>query len=207
MNIGPMTDISGPDVILVHRMAKSNVSEVTGIRSYALFSDAAVEAMKIDAALVPYSQQFDHFGDISMQAYDLAAAWETFREHRERHFLQEEDGIWTYRRHLNLPIAVAWEALTAPELKQRWMANMKAVTVENPEGRIGVGSAYHCAHEAADFFYTVTDWEPFNYFSARIGDPARPGISMPETYQLTETPSGTELRFTLGQAHDTEGNR
>ncbi len=207
MQVGPMKDISGADVILVHRMAKTDVSETTGVRSYALFSDAAVEAMGIEAALVPYSQPFEHFGEVSMQVYDLAKAWEKFRAGRERHFLEEADGVYTYRRHFDLPIAVVWEALTAPELKQRWMVGMLSVTVDSPEGRIGTGSGYHCAHEAADFRYQVTDWEPFDYFSTRIGDPAREGINMPETYHLTATETGTELRYTIGQAHDADGNR
>jgi uncharacterized protein YndB with AHSA1/START domain len=207
MKFGPVTDISGSDVILVHRMAKTDVKAVTGIRSYALFSDAAVEAMDVDAALTPFSQTFEHFGDVSMKVYDLGAAWEKFRNEGERFFLEESDGVWTYRRHFDIPIAIVWEALTAPELKQKWMVNMKSVTVDRPEGRLGSGSNYHCAHEAADFFYWVTDWEPFDYFSTRINDPAREGINLPETYHLAETDSGTELRYTIGQAHDASGNR
>jgi uncharacterized protein YndB with AHSA1/START domain len=207
MQVGPVKDISGTDVILVHRMAKTDVSAATGVRSYALFSDAAVEAMGIEAALVPFSQPFEHFGEVSMQVYDLAKAWEKFRAGRERHFLEEADGVWTYRRQFDLPIAVVWEALTAPELKQRWMVGMLSVSVERPEGRIGTGSGYHCAHEAADFRYWVTDWEPFDYFSTRINDSQREGISMPETYHLTPTETGTELRYTIGQAHDADGNR
>jgi uncharacterized protein YndB with AHSA1/START domain len=207
MTFGPVTDISGSDVILVHRMAKTDVREVTGIRSYALFSEAAIKAMDVDAALTPYSQEIEHFGDVSMKVYDLGAAWEKFRAKRERFFLEESDGVWTYRRHFDFPIAIVWEALVAPELKQRWMVDMKSVTVERPEGRIGTGSGYHCAHEAADFLYWVTDWEPFDYFSTRINDPARDGISMPETYHLVATESGTELRYTIGRAHDDNGNR
>ena len=157
MQIGPVKDISGADVILVHRMAKTDVSETTGVRSYALFSDAAVEAMGIEAALVPYSQRFEHFGEVSMQVYDLAEAWEKIRAGRERFFLEEADGVYTYRRHFDPPPAVIWEALTAPDLKQRWMTGMLSVSVERPEGRIGTGSGYHCAHEAADFRYWVTD--------------------------------------------------
>ena len=86
-------------------------------------------------------------------------------------------------------------------------SGINSVTVDRPEGRIGAGSGYHCAHEAADFLYWVTDWEPFDYFSTRIADPAREGISMPETYHLTQTETGTELRYTMGQAHDAEGKR
>jgi len=207
MQVGPVKDISGADVILVHRMAKTDVAEATGVRSYALFSDAAVEEMGINEALVPFSQPFEHFGEVSMQVYDLAKAWEKFRAERERYFLEEADGIWTYRRHFELPIAVVWEALTAPELKQRWMVGMKSVSVDRPEGRIGEGSGYHCAHEAADFRYRITDWEPFDYFSTRMIDPGREGISFPETYHLTPTETGTALRYTFGQAEDADGNR
>ncbi len=106
MKIGPMTEISGADVILVHRMAKTDVKEVTGIESYALFSDAAVREMDITAALAPYSQPFEHFGDVSMQVYDLAQAWERFRQTQERHYLEEADGIYTYRRHFDFSPAV-----------------------------------------------------------------------------------------------------
>ena len=207
MHVGPVKDISGADVILVHRMAKTDVSEATGVRSYALFSDAAAKAMDVEAALVPFSQPIEHFGDVSMQVYDLAEAWEKFRAGRERQFLEEADGVWTYRHQFELPVAVTWDALTDPALKQRWMLNMKSVTVDRPEGRIGTGSGYHCAHEAADFYYWVTDWEPFDYFSSRLADPAREGVSMLETYQFTETETGTELRYTIGRAYDAEGNR
>ncbi len=207
MNIGPVKDISGADVILVHRMTKTDVTKITGVRSYALFSDAAAKAMDIKEALEPFSQEFEHFGEVSMQVYDLAKAWESLRAGRERYFLEEEDGIWTYRHQFSFPQAVVWEALTAPELKQRWMTDMESVTVDRPNGRIGTGSGYHCAHEAADFRYWVTDWEPFDYYSTRMNDPAREGISMPVTYHLEPKESGTELRYTIGQAHDAEGNR
>ena len=30
---------------------------------------------------------------------------------------------------------------------------------------------------------------------------------MPETYHLTATQTGSELRYTIGQAHDSDGNR
>ncbi len=207
IQVVPVKDISGADVILVQRMAKTDVHAATGVRSYALFSDAAVEAMGIEAALVPFSQPFEHFGEVSIQVYNLAKAWKKFRASRERCFLQETDGVWTYRCQFDMPIAVAWEALMAPELKQRWMVGMKSVSVENPECRIGNGSGYHCAHEAADFLYWVTDWEPFDYCSTRIADPAHEGITLPETYHLTVTETGIEVRYTIGQAHDANGDR
>jgi len=206
MQVGPMKDISGADVILVHKMAKTDVKEVTGIRSYALFSQGAVDAMGIDAALTPFSQSFDHFGDVQMQVYDLAKAWKSFRAQQERFFVTEEESVYIYRRPFPLPVPVVWEALINPELKRVWMG-MRAVTVDNPQGRVGNGSDYVCVHDAVEFRYRVTDWEPFSYFSTVIGDSLRPGLKCRETYQLTVTDEGTELRYAMGPLHDDKNVR
>lgn len=207
MQIGSMTDISGAEVILVHRMAKTDVKKATGIHSYALFSDAAVEAMGIDTALVPYAQTIEHFGEVGMQVYDLAKAWEQFRAGQERHFMEESDGVYTFRYRLEAVPAVVWEGLVAPELKGKWMTQMRSVDVERPAGRIGPGSDYHCAHEAADFRYQVTDWEPFDYFSTLMKDPVNEGLAMHETYALTPIETGTEVRYTMGPLLDKNGQR
>jgi len=205
MQIGPMKEISGADVILVHRMAKTDVKQTTGIHSYALFSDAAVEAMGIDVALVPYTQTIEHFGEVGMQVYDLAKAWDQFRAIQKRHFMEESDGVYTHRSMLEAPPAVVWEALVAPNIKQQWMQKMLSVEVERPAGRIGPGSDYHCAHEAADFRYSVTEWEPFDYFCTLMKDPVNDGLAMHETYALTPTETGTEVRYTMGPLLDQKG--
>ncbi|MEX0305083.1 MAG: DUF2652 domain-containing protein [Leisingera sp.] len=207
MQVGPVKDLSGADVILVHRMTKTDAAAETGVRSYALFSDAAVKQMQLEAAMEPYSQPFEHFGDVSMQVYDLARAWDRFRAGQDRDFLEEEDGVWTYRRRFRASPQLVWEALTAPEFKLRWMDRVSTMEMDNPEGRLGAGSEYHCGHELAEFVYRVTDWQPFEYFSTRIKDPAREGIELPETYHLTPVPEGTEVRYTIGRAFDSAGNR
>jgi hypothetical protein len=68
-----------------------------------------------------------------------------------------------------------------------------------PAGRIGPGSGYHYAHEAADFRYAVTDWKPFDYFSTLMQGPANEGLAMHETYALTPTETGTEVRYTMSR--------
>jgi len=207
MQVGPVKDLSGADVILVHRMTKTEAAAETGVRSYALFSDAAVQAMQLQAAMEPYSQPFEHFGDVSMQVYDLARAWDRFRAGQVRDFLEEADGVWTCRRRFKAAPQLVWEALTAPEFKLRWMDQVSTMEMDNPEGRLGPGSVYHCGHQLAEFVYRVTDWQPFDYFSTRIKDPARAGIELPETYHLTPVPEGTALRYTIGRAFDSAGNR
>lgn len=207
VQIGPMSDISGADVILVHRMAKTDVQEATGIRSYAMFSDAAASEMDVEAALTAYSTSFEHFGEVGMKVYDLARAWEAFRGRQERCFLEEEDGIYTIRWTFASPPAVLWEALVDPVLKQKWMDHIVEVSVGRPQGRIGPGSGYHCVHELAAFRYRITNWQPFAYFSTRIDDVEREGVTFPETYALCPTDGGTELRYTIGPAEDAAGKR
>lgn len=206
IQVGPLKDISGSDVILVHRMAKTDVKDVTGIESYALFSESAAREMNIDAALVPFSQSFEHFGDVPMQVYDLASAWEKFRQQRERYFLAEADGVWTFRWRFDFAPATVWECLVSPELKTRWM-HMVSVDVERPEGRIGPGSGYHCVHEDMEFRYWVTDWQPFDYFSTLFADPMHAGLKFHETYQLEPYEGGVELRYTMGPTLDDDGVR
>ncbi|WP_270728910.1 DUF2652 domain-containing protein [Shimia sp. Alg240-R146] len=207
MQLGPTKDISGPDVILVHRMTKTDVTERTGIGSYALFSEAAAKAMNISDIMEPFSQDFEHFGEVKMKVYDLAKSWEKMRASRDRDFLEEDDGIWTIRYHFDAPKGVVWEALVAPELKVKWTAGVTDIKMDNPLGRLGPGSGYHCAHAKADFFFRVTDWEPFDYFSTQMLHPMRPDISFPDTYHLTETDTGTEVRYTIGIATDAGGVR
>jgi len=45
-------ELSGPDVILAHRMMKNQVREETGISSYVLLTEAAAEAMVLLEKLV-----------------------------------------------------------------------------------------------------------------------------------------------------------
>ena len=121
--------------------------------------------------------------------------------------MEESDGVYTHRVTFEAPPAVVWEALVAPKIKQQWMQSMISVSVENPAGRIGPGSGYHCAHEAADFRYSVTDWEPFDYFSTLMKDPGNDNLAMHETYALTPTKTGTEVRYTMGPLLDQNGKR
>jgi hypothetical protein len=206
MKIGPVTDISGSDVILVHRMAKTDVKEVTGIRSYAMFTQAAIDVMQIPRkAIVDYETSFEHFGEVHCGVYDLAAAWERLRADRERHFLREEDGVWTKRHLFRAGSQVVWQALTDARWKKRWMPLID-VKAENPAHRLGTGTSYQCVHEAMEFSYTVTDWEPLHYFSTRIGDPLHDGCWNKETYEIVPMDDGVELRYTMSVVYDQDGN-
>jgi hypothetical protein len=198
MVIGPMRDISGSDAILVHRMTKTGVREATGIKSYALVSQAAFDAMGAPAGLVPYAESMDHFGEVSMQAYDLGAARERLRAARKRAVVEEKDALWTVRVHLPLDKVVAWEIIISARSRRQWM-DMINVTVETESGRPEPGARFHCVHKIGEFTSWLVDWEPFDYFTIRYVNAYHPHLSHYETYTLTpQDDGGVELRYTMG---------
>jgi hypothetical protein len=81
--MGDRAEMLGADVIVVHRMTKNQVKEQTGITAYALLSEAAVSAMGLDAgSMPPYSETYEHLGEVKMRVHDLRAALERRREAR-----------------------------------------------------------------------------------------------------------------------------
>jgi uncharacterized protein YndB with AHSA1/START domain len=201
MRIGPMRDISGPDVILVHRIAKTDVKQATGIGSYALMTRAAWKAMGEPEGLEPYSESFDHFGEVEMRVYDLAAAWQRHRQARERRFVEEGDGMLTIRVRVTAPRAVVWQVLVSPAAKRVWMG-LREVNLDSHAGRPGPGAHYHCIHDIAEFNGWVVDWEPFHYLSHRYASCFHPHLFHYETYELTEGEDGTDLRYTATRLFD-----
>lgn len=199
MTVGTMRDISGPDVILAHRMTKTGVRDATGIKSYALFSQAAFRAMGSPGGLlVPYQECMDHFGDVQMQAYDLAAAWERRRKNRKRAYIDEKDALWTVKTHVPTKRSVTWEIIISARSRRQWM-DMIDVRVESETKRPEPGARFHCVHKIGEFSSWLVDWEPFDYFTIRYVNAYHPHLSHYETYRLTPLDDGgTEFRYTMG---------
>jgi uncharacterized protein YndB with AHSA1/START domain len=101
---------------------------------------------------------------------------------------------------------LVWEGLVDPKLKRQWM-QMRDVSADNPQGRVGMGTGYHCVHHEMEFKYWVTDWNPFSYFSTIITAPMNEAFKNKETYELIPTESGTEVRYTMAQLEDEAGVR
>ena len=82
----------GTDVVLVHRLLKNRVIERTGIRSYALFTQAFVDASyyghagsagldsSTDLGLLPHEEDVDSFGLVPTRIADLKDSVERYRQ-------------------------------------------------------------------------------------------------------------------------------
>ncbi|HLO31573.1 MAG TPA: DUF2652 domain-containing protein [Anaerolineales bacterium] len=62
----------GTDVNLIHRLLKNHVSESTGWKGYALFTDRVLERMQTDkVSFVHQSESYEHLGEIGTYIMDM----------------------------------------------------------------------------------------------------------------------------------------
>ena len=65
-------DLLGTDVNLIHRLSKNHVSESTGWKGYALFTDPVLERMQTDkASFVQQSESYEHLGEVETYVMDM----------------------------------------------------------------------------------------------------------------------------------------
>jgi hypothetical protein len=154
---------SGPDVILVHRLLKNQIIEKTGVQSYAFFTEACAEALRLKdfaAGLQPHAERYEHLGEVSGYVYDLAPVWQRYRAQRQ--VTVDADHSWfTLEASLPASAPLAWDYLNGPEQKQKWL-HADALRVLT-KGRAGVGTTHHCVHGKTVVVQNIVDWRPFDY--------------------------------------------
>lgn len=199
-HLGDREELLGADVIVPHRMLKNQVIEQTGIKAYALFSEAARQALHLGEfceALHDYTEAYEHIGEVKMVVYDLSTAWK--REQAKRHKVITPEEAWVkYETEVAAPPALVWDYLTTPHLK----ASMTGLTfmkrTDDLGGRVGEGAQFHCAHGEVEFQYQIVDWKPFDYFTALQTDSAT-HLNYYETYYFIPTETGTRFRSCVSQ--------
>jgi len=195
--LGDREELLGPDVIVPHRMLKNHVIERTGIESYALFSEAAVEASHLlDLAypLVSHLETYEHLGEIKMQVLDLHKVWEREQE-KNRLFVTPEEAWLTFEWNSPHPLSTVWEYMTTPRLEKQWAGYDLVERTDSQGGRLRSESTYHCAHGELEFFNKILDWKPLEYVS--LEQSISIGIKVVETRQVHEITTGTKIIFTI----------
>lgn len=160
-------ELTGRDVIVIHRVSKNSAAEMLGTRGYALLSEAATTALGLEPAalgLREHVETYEDVGEVRCFLDDLGERWRADIE-RNRFFVSPDEG--TFERSLTVPVdtVVAWEWLTLPERRSLWQAG--EVTLVSPGGREGVGATNHCMHGPDIVVEHVADWQPFHYFTMR----------------------------------------
>jgi hypothetical protein len=158
-------ELVGADVIVAHRLLKNHVTERTGIRGYALLTDALVSGAGLDpAAMTTHDEEFEGVGIIRGHVLDLAARWVAVSE-RRLDYIEADEAHFDLRAHIDGAPGAVWDYLTNPRKRPLWTKGVKRVDRDDPGLAPGVGTVNHCVHGAAASHEEILDWRPFDYYT------------------------------------------
>ena len=186
-------ELTGADVILVHRLLKNSLTNDLDLPAYLLQTDACVRAAGVDPlalGFVEHEEQVEGIGSVRTWVHDLEAAWRREQEQRRVRVTERQTAA---RLEVDLPIQPpsAWQYMTTPELRMRWQPGVVAFTQDLADGRRGVGMVNHCVHGEGATLEEVLDWRPFEYSTLRSTIPG--GMGFVSTTEFEPTEGGTRL--------------
>jgi len=176
-------ELVGSDVNLIHRLMKNHITEATGWKAYALFTQKSLEHIGLkpqELKAHPQVENYEHLGDVNTFSLDLRSRYKEIVE-RRRVFLEAHDSDLVLIHDFATPPSVVWDWMTDPQKRTRWMHGRVWSAQARPNGRNGVGARNHCAHGKDVAVETILDWRPFDYFSV---EQLVSGTKMLETVQL-----------------------
>jgi uncharacterized protein DUF2652 len=165
--LGDREELLGADVIVPHRMLKNHVIENTGIKAYALFSEAAARSLGLEnlcEPLTPHIETYEHLGEVKMFVHDLGAAWQR-EQARQKLLVKREDAWLGIELEIPYPPSLIWDVITTPNLEGPLLGLNFVKRTDELGGRTGQESRFHCAHSSGDFFNRVVDWKPFEHYT------------------------------------------
>jgi hypothetical protein len=78
--VAGVTHLLGTDVNLIHRLSKNHVSESTGWRGYALFTNQGLEHMQTDkASFVQQTESYEHLGEVETYVMNMHVRYEKMK--------------------------------------------------------------------------------------------------------------------------------
>jgi Protein of unknown function (DUF2652)/Polyketide cyclase / dehydrase and lipid transport len=184
-------ELTGHDVILVHRLLKNTASEVLGSKGYALCTEACVTALGVDAVALGmrnHSEQYPDVGEVPGWLIDLEARWHV---ERDRHRVAIGPAEAAFSVEIVLPAAapVAWEYLTSPGKRLLWQVD--SIEEVDAGGRRCTGTSSVCVDGRTQIYEEILDWRPFDYFTERMS--LSGGANVVLTTQLESEGGGTRV--------------
>ena len=190
-------ELTGQDVILVHRLLKNSVTDTLGLSAYALFTEACVDALGMSPAglgLLQHREAYGDVGETGVRVEDLERRWQEEKE-RRRTFVPREGAAFEIEALLPAEPAIVWEWLTAPARRMLWQGNR--IDETSSGGRRGTGTTSFCVDGRAEVYEEILDWRPFQYFTERKTFPGAVGLVV--TTELEPAGEGTIVRTRGGR--------
>lgn len=194
-------ELTGSDVILLHRLAKGSAGTAVENPAFAVYTRATIDVMGMDPEVLgftPFTEHFDDVGDIDVFVQDLSRLW-TFEQERNRDYVTSRDAVHELSFETPASPALVWDYLTDPVKRLLWQRGVTEL-ISQTEGRRGIGSINHCMHGEELIVEHVADWRPFSYITLRY-DTA--GLEdWPWTFEVSETDAGSEVAVRLPNPGD-----
>ncbi|HUP17135.1 MAG TPA: DUF2652 domain-containing protein [Acidimicrobiia bacterium] len=194
-------ELTGSDVVVVHRLTKGQAGKQSGFPAYAVYTKKTIESFGMNPDLlgfVPYTEELSDVGEVEVVVQDLGARW-AFETERHRVYVTEEEAVSSVTWPLPVSPEVAWEYVTSPEKRAQWNPSITSFEPQTP-GRLGAGSVNHCMHGEEVVVEHVADWRPFSYFTLEYPMPhLGEGEYWRHTYEFGEDDEGPAmtLRFSF----------
>ncbi len=189
-NVSGINELVGSDVNLVHRLLKNHVTEATGWRAYALFTEAGLRHMGVrSAGMHEQAEAYEYLGEVKTYSLDLRQRYQELAEAR-RVVIAPEEAFLTVIHDYPVPPPVLWEWLNDPRRRVLYtlQSGLQIVPAARPGGRTGVGSLNHCLHgKNLAMVEAVLDWRPFEYFTV---EQTYGGVKSLIFCRLTPAPNG-----------------
>jgi uncharacterized protein YndB with AHSA1/START domain len=192
--IGKRQELSGPDVILIHRLLKNTVCQQTGFSAYAYLTQPACGNLGLDdLPWQPHTEVYEHLGTIEGNVLDLHPVWERRKVQFRVEVLPEQADV-IVEFELPAPPELAWDYLTNPEIKRQYREAGSLAVVGGNRRRSGVGVIHHCVHGLQQNDELIVDWQPFRQvtFRDQISYPVL-AFDMLNTTTFTPTAAGTRI--------------
>jgi hypothetical protein len=191
------TELVGTDVNIIHRLVKNHVKERTGYQAYALFTQAAIQALGISELaqeMAQLQESYEDVGTVAVFVMDMHPVWESSRN-MTRITVKDEEAVTILEYDFPVTRVQLWDYLVKPDGRALFLNSQSAVMENASGGRAGTGTVYICAHGSMVIRQTIVDWQPFETHTVYDITFGMPGYS---TYQLSETENGSHLKVLIG---------
>lgn len=193
--IGRTEELTGTDVVLVHRLLKNSIRSIVGDDAYAAFTSAAMVAMGTDPKVLGLSEHTESLdtGDVTVWVENLEHRWRIEEEH-SRQFVTEDEATETVTFSMPVTPKELWPWMTDPTLRMKWQS-LTSID-ENVESRRGIGTVNHCAHGSDVIVQRIVDWRPFTSLTT-FDQLEGAGFTLTTTTSFTPTDAGTRVQLNV----------
>ncbi len=140
--VSGINELVGSDVNLVHRLMKNHISEATGWKAYALFTDEGLEHMGVrPAGMHEQTEAYEHLGEVKTFSLNLQPRYAELTQAR-RVFVTPEEAYIAFTQDFPVPPPVVWMWMNDPYKRAQYTfeQGLRFESVVRPGGRTAMGA-------------------------------------------------------------------